>query len=72
MPTKQLRELEEAGLVLRAIHAEAPPRVEYALTASGQGLRPVLLALEQWGQGWMAARGQVPVDQPSSGRAAAT
>ena len=49
MLTKQLRELEENGLVLRRVHAEVPPRVEYSLTPLGDSLRPVVLALREWG-----------------------
>ncbi|WP_426957821.1 winged helix-turn-helix transcriptional regulator [Muricoccus radiodurans] len=53
MLVKQLRELEEAGLVARTVYAEVPPRVEYALTASGRSLEPVLAALKTWGEAWM-------------------
>lgn len=49
MLTKQLRELEEAGLVLRTVYAEVPPRVEYCLTELGETLRPVVAALKAWG-----------------------
>lgn len=49
MLTKQLRELEDAGLVLRTVYAEVPPRVEYCLTDLGQTLRPVVVALKTWG-----------------------
>lgn len=36
--TDSLRRLLAAGLVERHAHAEAPPRVEYALTSLGQSL----------------------------------
>jgi DNA-binding HxlR family transcriptional regulator len=49
MLTKQLRELEEQGLVTRTVHPVVPPRVDYALTPLGQSLRPVIMVLEQWG-----------------------
>ncbi|EMI22968.1 HxlR family transcriptional regulator [Rhodopirellula maiorica SM1] len=50
MLTKQLRELEAAGLVNRIVYAEVPPRVEYELTEEGKSLQPVLMALKEWGE----------------------
>ena len=55
MLTRQLRELESAGLILRTVHAEVPPRVEYSLTTGGESLRPVILTLRAWGQSYLAA-----------------
>ncbi|MEM6690956.1 MAG: helix-turn-helix domain-containing protein [Planctomycetota bacterium] len=49
MLTRQLRELESAGLVKRIVYAEVPPRVEYELTAVGRTLEPVISTLKQWG-----------------------
>ncbi len=49
MLTLQLRELEHAGLISRTVFAEVPPRVEYALTTSGQALAPIWKNLEAWG-----------------------
>jgi DNA-binding HxlR family transcriptional regulator len=49
MLTLQLRELEQDGLISRTVFAEVPPRVEYALTASGQALAPTWQNLEAWG-----------------------
>ena len=49
MLTLQLRELEHDGLVIRTVFAEVPPRVEYALTASGHALSPTWKSLEAWG-----------------------
>ncbi|MCC8102336.1 MAG: helix-turn-helix transcriptional regulator [Clostridiales bacterium] len=46
--TKELRALEEYGLVHREVYREVPPRVEYSLTAIGIKFIPVLEALEQW------------------------
>jgi DNA-binding HxlR family transcriptional regulator len=48
MLTLTLRQLERDGLVSRAVYAEVPPRVEYALTATGKSLIPPALALAGW------------------------
>lgn len=45
MLTLTLRNLERDGLVSRTVHAEVPPRVEYALTPTGKSLIPPALAL---------------------------
>jgi DNA-binding HxlR family transcriptional regulator len=45
---RQLRSLEGDGLVVRTVHAEVPPRVEYALTEAARGLLPILNALQHW------------------------
>ena len=46
--TKQLKALEEDGLVTRTVYPTVPPKVEYRLTERGQGLRPALIALRDW------------------------
>lgn len=50
MLTQQLRELEADGLVLRTVHPQVPPRVEYTLTALGASVLPVLDQLSSWGK----------------------
>ena len=50
MLTKQLRELESAGLVNRIVYAEVPPKVEYELTEEGRSLRPIINSLKKWGE----------------------
>ena len=49
MLTKQLRELEEDGVIQRTVYPEVPPRVEYAITEFGRTLIPILQALCAWG-----------------------
>ena len=48
MLTLTLRNLEQDGLVERTVHAEVPPRVEYALTPTGRSLLAPALALAGW------------------------
>lgn len=50
MLTKQLRELEAAGLIHREVYPVVPPKVEYSLTEKGESLRPILMALKDWGE----------------------
>lgn len=49
MLTRQLRELEDDGIVARKIYAEVPPKVEYSLTEFGLTLEDLLRHLQQWG-----------------------
>ena len=56
MLTRQLRELEAAGLIHREIFPEVPPRVEYSLTALGRSLEPVVRVLWTWGNQYLALR----------------
>jgi len=42
MLTRQLRELEAAGLVQRAVYAQVPPKVEYSLTEIGRSLKEIV------------------------------
>lgn len=48
MLTQNLRRLEDAGLVVRDVYAEVPPRVEYSLTDLGIGVSDPLARLRQW------------------------
>jgi DNA-binding HxlR family transcriptional regulator len=73
MLTKQLRELEAAGLVVRTVHAEVPPRVDYQLSPLGLSLRPVIGALKIWGDAYLcttasASPGSVVAHDPAGAR----
>ncbi|WP_231618902.1 winged helix-turn-helix transcriptional regulator [Nonomuraea sp. SBT364] len=46
--TETLRRLEFNGLVTRQAYAEAPPRVEYELTALGRSLLEPIGVLGEW------------------------
>jgi len=47
--TKQLRMLEDNGLIIRTVYNQIPPKVEYSLSELGQHFEPVLEALQVWG-----------------------
>jgi DNA-binding HxlR family transcriptional regulator len=52
--TQTLRAMERDGLIHRRVHAEVPPRVDYALTPLGATLAAPMKALGTWS----LARGQ--------------
>jgi DNA-binding HxlR family transcriptional regulator len=56
----RLKRLEAEGLVARERIKGLPPRVEYTLTDKGWSVRPVLLALLEWGREHFGA---FPFDQ---------
>ena len=56
--TAQLRDMEQSGLVHRQVFAEVPPRVEYSLTDLGQSLKPILDAMQVWGEGYKTGKWQ--------------
>ena len=50
----RLRALEEEGVVERHTFPEVPPRVEYALTAKGEALIPLVDDMRTYGKRWLA------------------
>ena len=52
--TSQLREMEQSGLLIRTVYPEVPPRVEYTLTDLGRSLKPILDAMQSWGEAYKA------------------
>lgn len=47
--TERLGSLVEHGVLRREAYSQRPPRYDYLLTAKGEGLLPVLIALQDWG-----------------------
>jgi DNA-binding HxlR family transcriptional regulator len=50
MLTKQLRELEKHGLILRKDFKTIPPKVEYSLTDFGQSLSGIINQYQDFGE----------------------
>lgn len=48
--TKQLRELEQGGVIKRKVYPEVPPRVEYSLTSKGEAIIPLLEFMREFGE----------------------
>ncbi|WP_238449391.1 helix-turn-helix domain-containing protein [Micromonospora sp. 4G55] len=47
--TERLAALVEHGVLRREAYSHHPPRYDYLLTPKGEGLLPVLVALQDWG-----------------------
>lgn len=56
MLTQQLRELEQNDLIHREVYPVIPPKVEYSLTALGRSLMPILVAMRDWGAGYLKTK----------------
>ena len=60
MLTQQLRELETSHLIHREVYPVIPPKVEYSLTETGKSLMPILVAMRDWGAGYLRGKNQEP------------
>lgn len=52
--TDSLRTMEKDGIIIRTVYAEVPPRVEYSLSEIGESMRPILNAMQLWGENYKA------------------
>lgn len=57
MLTRQLRELEEDGLVHRKVYTQVPPKVEYSLTETGESLKSIVQQIDEWGDWYLRWHG---------------
>ena len=60
MLTQQLRELESHQLIHREVYPIIPPKVEYSLTETGRSLMPILVAMRDWGAGYLRKKDMEP------------
>ncbi|MEY4904632.1 MAG: hypothetical protein RLZZ292_2447 [Bacteroidota bacterium] len=49
MLIKELKDLEQSGIVRRKPYATVPPTVEYSLTEHGKTIYPVIQSIQSWG-----------------------
>ncbi len=59
----RLKRLERAGLVAKTPYQQRPVRYAYALTTVGADLKPVLLALIEWGNRHIAGTFRPPAER---------
>ena len=60
--TARLETLVANGVLERRVYDEARDRADYKLTDKGRALWPVITTLREWGDEWIAGRGNEPVD----------
>lgn len=59
--SERLKELEKREIVSRKVYPETPVKVEYSLTDRGYALEPVVEAIQNWAEEWLAP-GRAPTD----------
>jgi DNA-binding HxlR family transcriptional regulator len=50
MLVKELKTLEQNGIIIRKVYPQIPPKVEYSLTGKGLALENILNELKSWGK----------------------
>jgi DNA-binding HxlR family transcriptional regulator len=49
MLVKELKTLEQNGIISRKVYPQIPPKVEYSLTEKGLALKSILNEIKSWG-----------------------
>lgn len=57
--TKQLRSLEDYGMIIRKVYPQIPPKVEYSLSPMGEEFITVLGSLKTWGDRYIEQMGNI-------------
>ena len=60
MLTQQLRELEKDNLIIRTVYPVVPPKVEYSLSDYGKSIKPILIAMYDWGENYLKKNNTKP------------
>lgn len=47
--SQNLKSLEADGIVTRTVIPEVPVRTEYALSETGESMRPIIMSMAEWG-----------------------
>jgi len=53
--SRQLKELEHDGIIIRHAYPEVPPRVDYSLSEKGKTLRSIMESLANWSKAHIGA-----------------
>ncbi len=53
----KLKELEAAQMITRTVYAQVPPKVEYALSETGEKIAPMVKAMFEFGQFYVSKYG---------------
>ena len=56
--SRQLKDMEAKGLITRREYQQVPPKVEYEVSAIGRSFKPVLDAMQVWGDEYIAQMGE--------------
>ncbi len=59
--SSRLKTLVETGMLQRRLYQRGPDRYEYILTPKGMDIYPIVVAMTQWGDNWLAGRSGVPL-----------
>lgn len=54
--SKRLKDLEQAGIVLRRPVADGADLYDYSLTAAGRAIEPIIDAMGDWGHRWITTQ----------------
>ena len=63
---ERLSALVDNGVLEKRRYEQHPPRFEYHLTRAGEGLMPVLVALQEWGTRFVLGDGTVTATAPAA------